>query len=1152
MKRELINKIVVGTIISTTLFTLAPTVASAAWVNDYQGNYYFMQDGKKVTGWKKIDGSLYYFDSYGRMQKGWIQAGDSWYFLQDDGSLKTGWIKYNKNYYYADSTGAIQTGVINIDGRVYIFDDKGIMKTSNTIINGVFYTIGSDGQVAGYRAPTPDKEFDSAGNLVQVLNSSSKTVSSPTKSEYNEVVQDKTQADYEDAKEGRKFTLTYKDSKTDGIIKTEMVKYGKKADLFAPTKTSYKFKEWNTRKDGSGTDYDGNDDIKIKGDTVLYAQWNDDTTVYVTGITISGSSYVTVGKTSQMTAQVSPSNAATSAVKWTVTNGTGSATIDQNTGVLTGVTAGTVTVKATATDGSGVSETKDVTVSATDVVVNVGKILVTTKTGGTPVITSNGGTLDLVASILPNDATTQDVTWDVQNGTGSATVSSISGNNITIKAISNGTITVKATAKDGSGIVGSATVTITGQTTVIPVDSVNIGTANATDTMAISKNDGTLQLAANILPATASNKEVTWSIIKAKNEDGVEVTAAADIAKVATISRNGVVSAIGNGSITVQVVTADGNKIATQDITITGQIVKIATIDITGPNAASGTNPVQMIAVITGENSKVITTGAAVKWTVTNGTGSASINPTTGLLTPTSDGTVTVKAAATDGSTASDTQGVTITGTGKQIPISNINVATATGATHAYVSEDNGTVDFIANITPTYATTTASAVTWSIVGGSDGGSAIIDPAGTSGNTVRIQAVKNGTVTVNATVTDVDGKTKTGSATVSIYNQIQEIESIAINAPANGGKVGVNEGLLLTATVTGGDAKYQQVKWQVSNGVGDTGSASFDSNVNGLLIGNKTGTVTVTAISTDGKGLNSTPIKITVVDPPTKTNNVTIVLPKDKNGADISAITTNQGSLSLSATVDAAATSNVVKWSVENVTGKATFVDNGDSTVTLTAVENGTINVTATANGGKTAVMPITISGQDATGLTVTSVTGAAGINKIGDTLDMTYNLVPSTATTPSAITWSVSDTTKASITTSADKKTATITAKDNGAVAVTVTATTANGVTLTNSKTISINAPKSIAITNGTASVNGGSITINNGSSLTLSAAVLPAGVTDGSVTWLVSDPSKVSKTESADTKTALFTGTASGTVLVTVQSNGDSNVKATTTIIVQ
>ncbi|MBC2478296.1 Ig-like domain-containing protein, partial [Clostridium beijerinckii] len=75
---------------------------------------------------------------------------------------------------------------------------------------------------------------------------------------------------------------------------------------------------------------------------------------------------------------------------------------------------------------------------------------------------------------------------------------------------------------------------------------------------------------------------------------------------------------------------------------------------------------------------------------------------------------------------------------------------------------------------------------------------------------------------------------------------------------------------------------------------------------------------------------------------------------------------------------------------------------------------------------------------------------------------------------------------------------------------------------------------------------------INSGSSLTLSAAVLPAGVTDGSVTWLVSDPSKVSVTVSADTKAALFNGTASGTVLVTVKSNGDPSVTATTTIIVQ
>ena len=63
-----------------------------------------------------------------------------------------------------------------------------------------------------------------------------------------------------------------------------------------------------------------------------------------------------------MTAEISPSDAANTGVTWSVTDGTGKATIDSN-GVLTGTVAGTVTVKATAKDGSKVSVTKEVTVS---------------------------------------------------------------------------------------------------------------------------------------------------------------------------------------------------------------------------------------------------------------------------------------------------------------------------------------------------------------------------------------------------------------------------------------------------------------------------------------------------------------------------------------------------------------------------------------------------------------------------------------------------------------------------------------------------------------------------------------------------------------------------------------------------------------------
>src|SRR5471030_2027790 len=113
MKREFISKIILGIMISTTLFTFVPVRASAEWVTDYQNNWYYTQNSEKMTGWKRIDGQLYYFDDNGKMQTGWIKAGDLWCFLQNNGVLKTGWFSYNKNWYYADSSGAIQTGTIN-------------------------------------------------------------------------------------------------------------------------------------------------------------------------------------------------------------------------------------------------------------------------------------------------------------------------------------------------------------------------------------------------------------------------------------------------------------------------------------------------------------------------------------------------------------------------------------------------------------------------------------------------------------------------------------------------------------------------------------------------------------------------------------------------------------------------------------------------------------------------------------------------------------------------------------------------------------------------------------------------------------------------------------------------------------------------------
>lgn len=82
--------------------------------------------------------------------------------------------------------------------------------------------------------------------------------------------------------------------------------------------------------------------------------------------------------------------------------------------------------------------------------------------GGALTITTQGGTLQMEANVLPSYADDDTYTWSVGNGTGSASIST-SG---LLTAISNGTVTVTATANDGSGVTGDVVITISNQSSV--------------------------------------------------------------------------------------------------------------------------------------------------------------------------------------------------------------------------------------------------------------------------------------------------------------------------------------------------------------------------------------------------------------------------------------------------------------------------------------------------------------------------------------------------------------------------------------------------------------------------------------------------------------------------------------------------------------
>ena len=82
-----------------------------------------------------------------------------------------------------------------------------------------------------------------------------------------------------------------------------------------------------------------------------------------------------------------------------------------------------------------------------------------TAEGGSAVIDTNAGTLQLSTQVSPESATVQSITWSLLEGTGKASLSS-SG---LVTAESNGTVTARATANDGSGVYDELIVTIENQ-----------------------------------------------------------------------------------------------------------------------------------------------------------------------------------------------------------------------------------------------------------------------------------------------------------------------------------------------------------------------------------------------------------------------------------------------------------------------------------------------------------------------------------------------------------------------------------------------------------------------------------------------------------------------------------------------------------------
>ena len=160
-----------------------------------------------------------------------------------------------------------------------------------------------------------------------------------------------------------------------------------------------------------------------------------------------------LGKPVQMIPVFTPGNAADRNVTWSLENGTGTATVDEN-GLLTPLTAGTVTVYAMTADGIEGSCTVNIVRYAEEITILLNGKEDLSRLGV-------GESAELSFRLSPEDTSTKEVEWSVANKTGAARLYiNSNGDYARLECQNAGSVTLTATAKDSKQVVATKELTI--------------------------------------------------------------------------------------------------------------------------------------------------------------------------------------------------------------------------------------------------------------------------------------------------------------------------------------------------------------------------------------------------------------------------------------------------------------------------------------------------------------------------------------------------------------------------------------------------------------------------------------------------------------------------------------------------------------------
>jgi hypothetical protein len=324
--------------------------------------------------------------------------------------------------------------------------------------------------------------------------------------------------------------------------------------------------------------------------------------IIVSGITLSTTTInLTPSQTSQLTATVTPSNAANKSVTWSSSNPSAATVVN---GLVTAIALGSATITVSSTDGSNRSATALVNVTSIPIIPVTGITLNQTTASLYPT-----NTLTLTAFVTPSNATNKSVTWS--SNSSNATVNS-SG---VVTAVSAGSAIITATTVSGS-LIATCAITIT-----VPVTSVTVSPISNTINTGTTK-----QFSATVLPSNATNKAVTWS---------------SSNTSIATVTSSGLVLGIAPGSTTIRVQTVDRGFTATSNVSV---IVGVQGVTLqTGSISLVKGATFQAIATITPSNAanKTVTWSSAIS--------SVATVSNTGLITAVKNGTGIISVFTQDG-----------------------------------------------------------------------------------------------------------------------------------------------------------------------------------------------------------------------------------------------------------------------------------------------------------------------------------------------------------------------------------------------------------------------------------------------------------------------------------------------------------------------